>query len=67
MSIERIWIGFMNIIIWLFDLLNTFTIYITDDVSITLAQLIMAGIFVPIILKIIVSIAWGEWLLCYLL
>jgi len=60
MSIERIWIGFMNIIIWLFDLLNTFTIYITDDVSITLAQLIMAGIFVPIILKIIVSIAWGE-------
>lgn len=60
MSIERIWIGFMNILIWLFDLLNTFTIYITDDVSITLAQLIMAGIFVPIILKIIVSIAWGE-------
>ena len=60
MTIERIWIGFMNILIWLFDLLNTFTIYITDDVSITLAQLIMAGIFVPIILKIIVSIAWGE-------
>lgn len=60
MSIERIWIGIMNVIIWLFNLFDTFTINITDSVSITLAQFIIACIFVPILLKIIVSIAWGE-------